>query len=219
MKKLLLLVVFINLFAFTPNSIDTKILVTDSKYALISSRNIEKGLTGYVIHNDKVIAIALSLGKGNIKYIPFTTLKNDAVATPIIMPKANDNIIFGLYNKRGLIIAPNQKVYIETMQKHPNIKYISSDLFATYVNTKPTIKTFQNFCKDTKIGVLDFVLDKEYIVDCQSMYILAKYNIIAHKYRNAFFSSYKKLKNGFFESNPDNWIKYYKSMLKVNNGK
>jgi len=87
MKKLLFLLVFINLFAFTPNSIDTKVLITDSKYAIINNRNIQNGMTGYVIHNNMVIAKALSLGDGHIKYLPFSALKNDALAKPKVMPR------------------------------------------------------------------------------------------------------------------------------------
>jgi hypothetical protein len=214
MKKLLFLIFIVNLFAFTPKSINTKILITDSKYALISDINIQKGLTGYVIHDNKIIAMAQSLGKGKVKYIPFDSLKNNALATPIIMPKKDDKIIFGLYNKRSLVIAPNQEMYIETIKKHPNIKYVSSDLFSTYVDTTPNKKTFQNFCKDIKIGIIDFVLDKEYIVDCQSMHVLAKYTIIPKKYKRVFFSSYTKLTNSFFKSNPKNWTNYYKTLLK-----
>jgi hypothetical protein len=214
MKKLLSLIFVISAFAFTPKRINTQILITDSKYALISNQNIQKGLTGYVIHNNGIIAMAISLRKGKIKYLPFDDLKNEALATPKIMPQKNDDIIFGLYNKRSLVIAPNQEMYIETIKKHPNIKYVSSDLFATYVDTIPTKKTFQNFCKDIKVGTIDFILDKEYIVDCQSMYILAQYDIIPQKYKNAFFSSYTKLNNSFFKSTPNNWINYYKSIIK-----
>jgi len=217
MKKYFLILVFINLFAFNPNPINTEIIATNNKFAVID-KDIQKGKTGYVIHNNSVIAKAISLGDRKVKYLPFYALKNSALATPKIMPKKYDNIIFGLYNKRALLIAPNQNEYIKTLQKHPNIEFISSDIFANYVNTAPTIKNFQNFCNDFKIGIIDFLLDKEYIVDCQSMYVLNTYKIKPKKYKKAFFTNYDKLKNGFFDSKPNNWIKYYKSILKGDNG-
>jgi len=217
MKKLLFLSVFIHLFAFNPNKIDTQILITDSKYSIINNRNIQNGMTGYVIHNNMIIAKALSLGNGHIKLLPFSALKNDALAKPKIMPKKGDKIIFGLYNKRGLIIAPTQNSYIQIQNSHPNINYISSDLFANYFETKPTKKDFQNFCKDIKVGIIDFILDKEYIVDCDSFAILEENKIESKQYEYPFFCSYKKFGSSFFSSIPNNWIKYYKSLLKVKN--
>lgn len=219
MKKLLFLLLFIHLFAFNPNSTKSTILMTDSKYAIINNRNIQNGMTGYVTQNSMIIAKALSLGDGHIKYLPFTALKNEALATPKVMPKKDDNIIFGLYNKRALIISPNQDSYIQTQNRHPNINWISSDIFASYFENKPTTQDFQNFCSDVNVGVIDFVLDKEYIVDCQSMNVLEINKIKPAKYSKPFFCSYNKFGSSFFSSTPDNWIKYYKSLLKVPNGK
>jgi hypothetical protein len=214
MKNLLFLLVFINvLFAFNSNPINTTILTTDTKYATID-KNIQKGLSGYVIHNNMIIAKAMSLGNSNVKYLPFSALKNDALATPKIMPTKNDKIIFALYNKRGLIIAPNQDAYIKTQNRHKNIKWISSDLFANYFEDKPTKKDFQNFCRDIKVGVIDFILDKEYIVDCESMSILETNKIKPSTYKKPLFCSYNKFNSSFFSSIPDNWISYYKSLIK-----
>lgn len=214
MKKLLLLLIFINLFAFNPNYTNTEILTTTSKSATID-KNIQNGLTGYVIHNNMIIAKAVSIGDDNVKYLPFKALKNDALASPKVMPKKGDKIIFGLYNKRGLIIAPNQNSYIKTQNNHPNIKWISSDLFASYFENKPTKENFKNFCSDIKVGIIDFILDKEYIVDCESMTILETNDIkYSTDYKKPFFCSYDKFHNSFFSSIPDNWINYYKSLIK-----
>jgi hypothetical protein len=219
MKKLLFLLVFVNLFAFSPNHIDTKILITDLHHAIVDNKNIQNGLTGYVIHNNMIIAKALSLGKSRVEYLPFGALKNNALAKPKIMPKKGDKIIFGLYNKRGLIIAPNQNEYIQAQNNYPNIKWINSDLFATYFESKPTKEDFRNFCSDVKVGIIDFILDKEYIVDCQSMTILQTTKIKSSTYTKPFFCSYDKFKGGIFSSIPNNWIRYYKSLIRGNNGK
>jgi hypothetical protein len=196
MKKLLLLLIFINLFAFNPNYTNTEILTTTSKSATID-KNIQNGLTGYVIHNNMIIAKAVSIGDDNVKYLPFKALKNDALASPKIMPQKGDKIIFGLYNKKGLIIAPNQNSYIKTQNKYPNINWISSDLFASYFENKPTKEDFQNFCSDVKVGIIDFILDKEYIVDCESMTILETSKIKSSTYTKPFFCSYDKFHNSF----------------------
>jgi hypothetical protein len=161
-----------------------------------------------------MIAKAISLGERNIKYLPLVKLKNTALATPKVMPKKGDKIIFGLYNFRGLIIAPNQNLYISTKLKYPNINFISSDIFATYFTTKPTKQDFIEFCNDYNVGIIDFILDKEYIVDCNSFYILSKNNSNTAKYNKPFFATYTKFTQGFFSSKPNNWINYYKEMLR-----
>jgi len=216
MKKIILLVVtFFNLFAFNPKIIKSNIIETSHKIGIIDNDNIQKGMTGYVIHNNSIIARALYIGNNKIKYQNFEDLKNEALATPKIFPQKNDEVIFGLYNKKGLIIAPNQDSYITTEKNHPNIDWISSDIFANYFKNKPKPEDFQQFCKDVKVGVIDFILDKEYIVDCKSFYILEE-NPINYKaiYKNAFFSSFYKYNKSFFGFIPDNWINYYKSIIK-----
>ena len=190
-KFLLLLVTILYSFAFDSNSINTTILTTSKHHAIVDKK-IKAGMSGYVIHKNMMIAKAISLGKGNVKYLPLVKLKNRALATPAIMPKKGDKIIFGLYNFRGLIIAPNKSTYQSIQQKYPNITFLNSDIFATYFETKPTHKDFQKFCRDFNVGIVDFVLDKEYIVDCESFFILDEKNTTKTKYTKPFFSSYKE---------------------------
>jgi len=219
MKKILLFIFsIIYIFAFDSNSISTTILLSTKHHAIVDKK-LTPGMTGYVIHNNMMIAKAISLGKGNVKYLPLVKLKNTALATPAIMPQKGDKIIFGLYNFRGLIIAPNKSAYQKTKDKYPNMTFINSDIFATYFDTKPTHEDFQNFCKDFNVGIIDFILDKEYIVDCESFVILDEKNTTKIKYKKPFFSSYKEFTKSFFSYTPDDWIAYYKSLLKVANGK
>jgi hypothetical protein len=218
MRKILFLFLFTYLFSFDSNKIDTTILTTTSHHAIINQK-IKAGMSGYVIQNGMMIAKAVSLGDGNVKYLPLTKLQNTALATPKVMPKNGDHIIFGLYNFRGLIIAPNQETYTKTKNKYPNINFINSDIFASYFTTKPEISDFQSFCRDFNVGIIDFILDKEYIVDCESFVILDEKNTTSTKYTKPFFVNYKSFTNAFFSSIPKSWIKYYKSLLKASNGK
>jgi hypothetical protein len=211
--RFIFLFISVLLFAFDSNQIKTTILVSTNRHAIVDKK-IQKGLSGYVIHNNMIIAKALALGEGNIKYLPLVKLKNQALATPKIMPKKGDSIIFGLYNFRGLIIAPNQNIYLSTKIKYPNITFINSDIFATYFTTKPQKEDFFSFCRDYNVGIIDFILDKEYIVDCESFAILESHKSKVAKYTKPFFATYSKFKVGFFSSKPNDWINYYKSMLK-----
>jgi len=215
MKKFLFFIAFaLNLFGFDSNQISTNILTTSKHHAIIDTK-VQAGMTGYVIHDNMMIAKALSLGKGNVKYLPLVKLKNQALATPKVMPQKDDQIIFGLYNFRGLIIAPNQDTYIKTKQKYPNINFINSDIFANYFTTKPTIDDFHHFCRDFNVGFIDFILDKEYIVDCESFVILEKKDTKIQKYTKPFYANYDKFTDSLFSFTPSNWINYYKSFFKI----
>ena len=212
-KILILLVTILYSFAFDSNSINTTIITTSKHHAIVDKK-IKAGMTGYVIHDNMMIAKAVALGKGNVKYLPLVKLKNTALATPQIMPQKGDKIIFGLYNFRGLIIAPNKSIYQATKEKYPNITFLNSDIFATYFENKPTTEDFQNFCKDFNVGIIDFILDKEYIVDCESFVILDEKDTTNVKYTKPFFSSYKEFSKSFFSSIPSDWGSYYKSLIK-----
>ena len=219
MKLILIFVSFIALFAFDNNPIKTTI-ITSSKTTATIEKNIPAGVTGYVINNDNMmIAKAISLGNNSVKYLPLTKLKNEALATPKVIPSTDDTIIFGLYNNRALIIAPNQNTYLKTKSNNPNTTFVSSDIFATYFTSKPDKEDFNRFCSDFNVGIIYFLLDKQYIVDCDSFVILDTKNIKSQKYTKALFVNYKKLNDSVFSSKPNNWINYYKSLLKVSNGK
>ena len=209
-KLLIIMINLIYLFAFNFKNNEANIL----NHNLIN-KHIQKGKTGYIIQNSMIIGKVISIGGNKVKYLPFEKLKNEALATPKLYPKKGDKIIFGLYNKRGLIIAPNQQFYMKTKKEYPNIKWINSDSFATYFETKPTIENFRKFCNDYNIGIIIFMLDKKYILDSQSFTILETTQLTEkYKYSKPFFASYNKFADSMFSFKPTNWINYYKSLLK-----
>ena len=215
MLKITLLVISLILsYGFNSNKIETNI-ISSSKIKATIDKKIPNGMTGFIIHNNMVIGKAISNGNYNVNYLSFLKLKNDALATPNITPKKGDTIIFGIYNKRWLLIAPNQESYLKTIKNNPNISFISSDIFATYFDTKPTQKDFIKFCKDFNIGIINFVLDKNYIVDANSFIILDKTNLKKEiNYKKPFYTNYKKFKKSLFSFKPKIWINYYNNMLK-----
>ena len=212
MRKFLLLFYITSLFAFDNSQIDTKIIFKKHNIATVN-KVITKGMTGYVIHNKMMIAKAVSMGEQNITLMPLYSLKNSALASPKISPALGDKVIFGLYNSRGLIIAPNQTIYLKTQQQNPNINFLSSDIFANYFDSKPTKKDFQKFCIDFNVGLIYFILDKQYVVDCNSFSVLETSNANTAKYTKPFFANYKEFHKSLFSSVPKNWIQYYKSLF------
>jgi hypothetical protein len=218
MLKLILMLLSIHLFANELGQIDTTILKSGKLYAIID-KDVPKGLSGYVVQNKMFIAKVISLSHKRVKYLPFAKLKNEALASPDLFPKKGDKVVFGIYNNRRLLIAPNQYIYISIKNKYPTIKWLSSDLFANYFTTKPQKEDFQKFCRNFNVGLIDFILDKEYIVDCNSFVVLSTSPIHnSAKYTKPFFATYSKFTKDIFSFVPSDWIKYYKSLLKTIKG-
>jgi len=212
MQKIVVSLLFVYLFGFDPTPITANIISSTSHYGIID-KNISK-MGGYLIQQNKIIAKVISLGNNQIKYLPFEKLQNRALATIKVKPQKGDKVIFGLYNFRALIIAPDQKSYLNIKNSYPNITFVDSDIFATYINTAPKKEDFIQFCRDYNVGIIDFILDKEYIVDCETFYTLEEKNTTIKPYSKPFFITYSKIKDAIFSSPPKSWIKYYKNMIK-----
>ena len=217
MKKIILLLYFTTfLFSFEITPI-TSTIVSITKNRAKIDKEIEKGVSGYIIDKNQIIGKVISNGDKSVTFLPFTKLKNSGLATPIIIPKIGNKIIFKLYYDRALIIAPTQNLYLKTKKNYPNINFLSSDLFASYFATKPNKKEFQQFCKTFNVGIIIFNLDRQFIVDCESFQILDSKFIKSEKFSKPFFVNYDKFNTTLFRTEPNNWIKYYNSILKESN--
>jgi hypothetical protein len=217
MKKitLFMFVLIISLYGFDFAPQYTKIVSITNKNITID-KNITKGMSGFVLQNNMIIARAVCIGKKEAMLLPFKKLQNKALATPKIFPKVGDKVVFGLYNFVGLIIAPNVDAYNKIKAKYPYVTWVNSDIFASMFLGKPTYSTFKNFCQTYNVGVLDFVLDKEYLVDCNSFVVLnsSKLNFkTPKKWTHPLFASYTDWSEPIIGSKVKDWIEYYKKML------
>jgi len=205
MRWILSFLIFLSL-----NAYEVKILDVNNDFVIIN-KYVKKGVSGVVIcpYEDKkiVCAKAISFGK-KAKLKIYDNLKNEAFALPLVYPKKGDTIIFAKDYNRILIIAPNQVEYLKVKEKYKNSIIISPDIFAPFVDEIPTKKEFINFAKEMDIGRYIFVLDKIYEVDANSFYIIKKYGKSNAKYKEIFFTNYKK------EDIKENLISYYKKLLK-----
>ena len=205
MKWILFFLLFLSL-----NAYEVKILDVNNDIATID-KYVKKGVSGVVVCNyeDKEIicARAISFGK-KVKLKIYDNLKNEAFTLPIIHPKKGDKIILAKDYNRILVISPNQLEYLKVKEKYKNNIIISSDIFGAFVDDIPTKKEFINFAKETNIGRYVFVLDKIYEVDANSFYVLKKYGKTNAKYKEVFFTNYKK------EGIKENLLSYYKTLLK-----
>ena len=205
MRWILFFLIFLSL-----NAYDVKILDTNSNIAFIN-KYVEKGISGVVIcpyENKKIIcAKAIFFGK-KVKLEVYDNLKNKAFAVPIVYPKKGDKIIFAKNYNRVLIIAPNQREYLKVRENYQNNTIISPDIFASFIDEIPTKEEFIDFAKEMDIGRYIFVLDKIYEVDANSFYIIKKFGKNNAKYKEIFFTNYKK------EGIKENLLSYYKMLLK-----
>jgi hypothetical protein len=209
MKKILIFSLFvISLFAF-PTETEYKIVSSSDKFANINE-NVVLGSSGIVVQNGVIIALVEAIENKKLKYLPFSNLKNRALASPKLTPKKGDTIkMYHNYDK-SLIIAPTQTNYLNIKSKLKEV--INSDLLVTMSNDieKLTQKDFQNFCKEYSIGVIYFNLDKDYVVDCNTFKVIeTATNTLETKYEKPLFSSYKLNKTD------TNYIEYYKNLIKV----
>ncbi len=204
--------IFILLFAIFANAAYLANIVSVNGLEVKLNKNIKKGMSGIVLcpyqKQDIICARALSFGN-NAKLFPYSNLKNDAFALPLVYPKKGDKIIFGKDYSRIVIIAPNQVEYLKLKNKFKNFTIIPVDVFAAFLKDKPTKKIFINFANKMDIGLYIFALDKLYFVDSHSFYVIVKEKFMKYKKFNLpFYCSYK------FNLNMKNPINYYKKMLK-----
>ena len=192
------------------NAYEVEILDINKNIAVIN-KYIKKGISGVAIcpYEDQktICAKAISFGK-KVKLKTYNNLKNEAFALPIVYPKKGNKIIFAKDYSRILIIAPNQFEYLKIKEEYKDHTIISPDIFASFVNEIPTKEEFINFAKEMNIGKYIFILDKIYEVDSNSFYVLKKYGKNIVKYKEIFFTNYKK------KYIKENLLNYYKTLLK-----
>jgi hypothetical protein len=184
---------------------------------------VKKGVSGIILchyENREIICARVVMvgSKGKLKI--YDDLKNDSFALPLVTPKARDKVILGKNYNRIMIIAPNQDAYLKAKTLLKKKTFISPDVFATFLDEIPTKENFVNFAKKLDIGLYAFVLDKIYLVDAYSFYVIKEINFNNnYKYNKPFFMTYKKFEKGslfsrIFSKNVIDYKKYYKNMIK-----
>jgi len=209
MRIFFILLIALNLFA---NNFVTKI--TDvSGNVITTEANLKRGISGLVLcpyEGEKIIcARCVSAGGDKAVLYTYKALKNEAFALPVVLPKVGDDVIFGKNYERIVIIAPNLNTYLELKKRFSNFTIIPVDVFAAFLDDKPTKADFINFAKKMDIGMYIFALDKLYEVDALTFYAFNEEDYpISGKFKIPFYSSYP------FDIKMQNPISYYKSMIR-----
>ncbi len=188
--------------------------ITDvSNNVITTDAFLKKGISGIVLcpyEKEKIIcARCVSAGENKAVLYSYKALKNDAFALPIVLPKKNDEVIFGKNYKRIAIIAPNLQTYLKLKKRFSTFSIIPIDVLGVFLEDEPTKEDFINFAKKMDIGMYIFALDKLYEVDALSFYAINEEDFsFKGKFKLPFYTSYN------FDFDMKNPINYYKSMIK-----
>ncbi|NPA65504.1 MAG: hypothetical protein GXO11_01340 [Epsilonproteobacteria bacterium] len=185
--KYILAFLFVSVSLFA-NVIQTKIINVTGDKAIIKIDNIQKGISGVVVHhfNPKHSSIIASAEvekfdpatkTATLKLSKFTLFKNNNLPTGKWKPQVGDEVLLAFGYHRGLIIAPNEEIYYTLKRSMKNEVFIHPDIFTTFLSFKghgtPLKEDFQGFCNNTTIGLLFFYIDQKlYTTDCQTFKIL-----------------------------------------------
>ena len=222
MKKVIFfMAVITSLIAdITPN-LKTIILKSENYSATVKDIDAPIGSSGIVIHyfdkiHSTIVARAELIDKNKIEFKVFDALKQKALPTPNILPKAGDKVILNYLYNRGLIIAPNYKTYKNIIKNHNKIEWLHPDLFAAQLskekNPAPTKENFKNFCNRYAVGIIYMAIsNKGYFVDCYSFKRVYEepLNMDYSETRLPFYSRVKEIESSWFNFYGDNEVKDY----------
>ena len=226
MKKLIISIfLLINVYA---NEFEIKSINANS--AVIECDDLKIGQSGVVVRNlgdfNSIITNAtltkIEDSECVVNFSEFNGLVQNALPSLKENPKVGDKIIFNSFYNKGLVIAPNAKTYSKVIKQYSNKSWIHPDIFATYLNSErnpsPTKENFTKFCNAYSIGLVYFILDEEYIVDCNSFKVIDTKAIELEDKNEIkpFYSRLGELKANFFSFKDEvkNYKEYYKDLLK-----
>jgi len=209
--------------------------IMDNGYSAIASGGgVEVGQSGVVLewlNSDRraVVAKAVVVGVSGtqvaIKFEVFSDVAQDSLPKYIALPKVGDDVVFGLFDSRALVVAKNQSDYLKAITL-VNKQLIHPDLFAfrLYKNRKgvPTKEYFTSFCSDYSVADVYFAVeDKLYKVDCGSMNVISSEPFTPSgdkSYESPFFHRLGTIETGylgFYKESVPNYEDYYKKLLGV----
>lgn len=232
MKKVIIfLAATIFLFADILANIESEILTIDQNRATIKSVDAPIGSSGIVVHkfdeNHSTIVAKVELIDSNmVKFSIYEALKQESLPTPNILPKIGDKVILNYLYDRGLIIAPNFKMYDIIKKTYPNIEWLHPDLFVAQLskdqNPVPKRKDFSKFCNKYAVGLVYIATNNRgFFVDCQSFKVIKDEKIknLDNKIKLPFYSRIDEIKSSWLEFYKDSKIKnydeYYKNLMEL----
>lgn len=189
-----LLKIFVTIFcilsplsALSHNKVVIRIPPQQDKLLKIPAMDLQIGESGIITRqikdNEFIIANAtvadINNGVATIIHTPFNAIKQEYMPMPIGEPKEGDKIIFRILYNHAIAIAPNQNTYQAILQSNPNLSFVNSDIFASYLSKNgvnmPKPKDFAGFCAKFDVGLVLLATSSNILtLDCQSLNVLEK---------------------------------------------
>ena len=229
---LFFLVLTLNLFAdFDFKVVKTQLLKTEDLYAYVKDDpRIKLNSSGIVMHNfDKsksIIARASVIAKENgmakLEFSVFSSLEQEALPLPNILPEVGDEVILNFLYDRAAVIAPDKQSYDEIVNSYPQFYFTHIDILGAQMirngQVAPKRSDLRKFCADNAVGILIFALEqKAKFVDCQDFKTL--YEVPISKPSSVqvpFYSRITDYRSNFFDFNSQeigNFYRYYEALI------
>ncbi len=219
--------------------IKSEILWVKEDKAAIHIENIQKGVSGFVVHtlapnrsaivNGAVIEDFNQTTKiATLKLTPFTMFRNNNLPSLKLQAQKGDLAVLAFGYDRALVIAPSEDIYYRLTQAMRGEVFIHPDIFATMLSWRghptPLQKDFQDFCQNVSIGLVFFYIERKlYTVDCNSFTILGVQEApleAKEKRKLPFYTRIEKIEASWFGAGSDeleDYAPYYYRLLYENN--
>jgi hypothetical protein len=157
------------------------------------------------------------VGGRQVQLFPYTPLKNEAMALPVVPPKPGDRALFGKDYNRVIVIAPDQRSYLQLVQLYRDRgnTIIPSDLIVTVGKVErdqfPTPGQLRQVAESLNVGRYIFLgPDGVEEVDAFSLTPIgrAPFQLKASQYRVPFFTTYSD-----WEEFPGNLLPRYRELF------
>jgi len=160
----------------------------DESQATIKIKKIDVGMSGFIVHkladNHSSIlknAVVKSYDENTqlaiLELSEYNALRNNALPSGKWKVKAGDMAVLAFGYTRGLLIAPNEKIYYRITKSIRHLQWIHPDLFATILSFNghptPLQEDFSKLSIATSTGLLFFYLNERvFTVDAKSFKVL-----------------------------------------------
>ena len=228
--KFLFIAIFIFSFVWCDIFSKKEIILQEGNYT-IKDDNISIGQTGFVIRDGKYIidyafVIANNSKYKKLEFKEYDIFDKDFFEAVDKKPKVGDKIIFGLLNKRAMIICNSRKDFNQIKKDYDNIYFIHPDMLASHLaienDPSPGFDDFFQVADDYYIGLYFVCLPEKHkiaIVDARTFTTLKSkdYTPLDKKSELPFYTRVKEIDTSIFNFDDERVIDYSKYYTKLLN--
>ena len=214
--------------------IESEIESIEGNKATIRVDNANVGMSGFVVHtlapdrstivnSAEVVAYDPTSKKATVELKEYTLFKNNNLPSLKLSAQKGDTVVLAYGYGRGLVIAPNEKIYYTLTRAMKDEIFVHPDVFATLLSyhghPTPLKEDFTGFCDNVSVGLLFFYLEQNlYTVDCHTFKILGTQSapLKQTKEQLPFYSRVEKIEANWFGEGSDeleDYEPYYYELL------